>query len=212
MANVSQEQLNKWELEYIRCSSNKQLRAYIEKYKSELNNPFVEDALKRVSSEYVSSTRSHSPKIESMIATKSKSNGIDVVDIIKGIGVVCFIGLVIYIGDNWRDWLHEMQQSTTVITPSIPTINPSRPSSPSPTPQLAPEPMPEYVQEQVWVPCYDCNGSGICRYCNGDGWDFVTNGRGEIISSQKCIVCYGNGTCQHCSGSRGHYEMQMRRI
>lgn len=63
---------------------------------------------------------------------------------------------------------------------------------------------------QEWVPCYECNGSGRCHYCSGDGWDFVRNSSGEIISSQKCIVCYGTGTCQACHGNRGHYETNFR--
>lgn len=67
-----------------------------------------------------------------------------------------------------------------------------------------------YESYQEWVPCYECNGSGRCHYCSGDGWDFVTNSSGEIISSQKCIVCYGSGTCQACSGNRGHSETSFR--
>ena len=67
-----------------------------------------------------------------------------------------------------------------------------------------------YESYQEWVNCYECNGTGRCRYCNGDGWDFVTNSRGEIISSQRCSVCMGSGTCQACSGNRGHYKMRIR--
>lgn len=71
---------------------------------------------------------------------------------------------------------------------------------------------PEYGMRDVWVPCNDCNGSGDCRYCHGKGWDYVTNGRGEIISSQKCIICNGSCRCQTCYGSRGHYEKQQYQI
>lgn len=67
-----------------------------------------------------------------------------------------------------------------------------------------------YESYQEWVNCYECNGTGKCHYCHGDGWDFVTNSRGEIISSQQCPVCRGSGTCQACSGNRGHYEMKIR--
>ena len=71
---------------------------------------------------------------------------------------------------------------------------------------------PEYGMRDVWKPCNDCNGTGDCRYCNGKGWDYVTNGSGQIISSQKCIVCNGTKRCQTCYGSRGHYEKEQYQI
>lgn len=68
------------------------------------------------------------------------------------------------------------------------------------TPYVAPQP------QQVWVNCFDCQGRRICIYCNGDGWDFVTNGSNEIISSQQCPICHGNKMCIRCGGTGGHYE------
>ncbi|MDE6490456.1 MAG: hypothetical protein K2L49_04775, partial [Muribaculaceae bacterium] len=71
---------------------------------------------------------------------------------------------------------------------------------------------PEYGMRDVWRPCNDCNGNGECRYCHGKGWDYVTNGSGQIISSQQCIICNGTGRCQTCYGSRGHYEKEQYQI
>lgn len=80
---------------------------------------------------------------------------------------------------------------------------PSSYSSPAPV-------VSQPVQYQEFIACYDCQGSGRCRYCNGDGWDFVRNSYGEILTSQQCPICHGNKTCQACAGTRGHYETRFR--
>lgn len=45
------------------------------------------------------------------------------------------------------------------------------------------------------VICRDCSGSGICRWCGGDG---------EVFEDWWCAACQGSGKCSTCEG-KGWY-------
>lgn len=209
-----------WEIEFLKCHSIADYRDYIDKYKCNPDNPFVKKAMQIIDDATADLELKKRNKTISEIQSSSTSNDFNWRSIIGVVIVLCFIGLGIYIKENWRDWTQHPQTVTNIEEPSIkpivPEPEPEPKPEPTPNPELKPnrlyEPEPEYITENVWVPCFECHGSGRCPYCDGDGWDFVTNGRHEINSAQKCPVCYGNGTCQSCHGNRGHYEMQTRRI
>ena len=69
---------------------------------------------------------------------------------------------------------------------------------------------PELRPTQEFVRCTDCHGTGGCCYCHGQGWDYVRNASGDILTSQDCNICHGSGRCQVCYGSGGHYETVLR--
>ena len=71
---------------------------------------------------------------------------------------------------------------------------------------------PQYETRDEWVNCWDCNGTGKCRYCHGDGTCVSTWSDGSYNSTYQCGVCYGSGRCQQCYGNRGHYEKRTYQV
>ena len=65
---------------------------------------------------------------------------------------------------------------------------------------------PEYGTREVWVNCFECHGSGKCKYCNGTGRNWYGN------EYTTCVVCHGSTNCQLCYGTGGHNELQQYRI
>ena len=48
-------------------------------------------------------------------------------------------------------------------------------------------------KNNIIITCVSCKGSGICRYCNGSGYDKNTK-------SGKCTACHNTGRCKMCRG------------
>lgn len=71
---------------------------------------------------------------------------------------------------------------------------------------------PEYGYRDVWVPCYQCGGTGECNVCHGEGQYLCTDSQGNILDIRDCPNCLGNKTCRVCFGQRGHYEKQQYQI
>lgn len=71
---------------------------------------------------------------------------------------------------------------------------------------------PEYVEEEVFVPCLDCNGDRRCRYCNGLGIDAYGGSDINPAIVKDCVVCHGSGNCTICYGTGGQYQRQMRKV
>lgn len=57
---------------------------------------------------------------------------------------------------------------------------------------------------QVWHPCTDCGGTGLCRYCQGNGKKWYGN------SYQNCVICHGGMSCTSCNGRKGYYSTEYR--
>lgn len=63
---------------------------------------------------------------------------------------------------------------------------------------------PTYQLVEEWVPCIDCGGTGVCKYCSGIGYQ---NG---ALGWSKCVICNGYKYCTMCMGKRGEYKMRER--
>lgn len=57
---------------------------------------------------------------------------------------------------------------------------------------------------QVWHPCMDCGGTGLCRYCQGQGKKWYGN------SYENCAICHGGMSCTSCYGRKGYYSTEYR--
>jgi hypothetical protein len=44
-------------------------------------------------------------------------------------------------------------------------------------------------------PCGNCNGTGVCQYCDGNGSYPVGGGQ------TRCSLCKGTGRCPPCDGT-----------
>jgi len=144
--------------------------------------------------------------------------GNEMVPLLKGRYIRCQDGELQFLrfrkpNEDIEDWYkYEWQSITPSLIAKYKASTSSRQSSASSGSTASHSPVSSASgggARQVWKPCWDCNGSGECRYCHGKGWDYVTNSRGEIISRQQCMICHSSGRCQSCAGSRGHYEMEI---
>lgn len=110
----------------------------------------------------------------------------------------------------------------TAQSTEITTMKPS----PIPTPELTTPTQPKPAPTAVKIACTECNGTGICARCGGDGigfYDMPCNfcqggkclncgGKGYLIIEPKktpapgaCAVCGGTGICNVCGGL-GYYH------
>lgn len=55
--------------------------------------------------------------------------------------------------------------------------------------------------------CKECNGSGMCTFCDGTGRISINPHPSNEYSlkdgsgTSKCYVCNGTGKCDNCNGS-----------
>lgn len=57
------------------------------------------------------------------------------------------------------------------------------------------------TDDNRYVKCAACNGTGKCFMCDGTGWFVYDGGYGQSGGVKSCEYCYGNGLCPTCHGT-----------
>lgn len=208
-----------WAQDFDKCKTKEDLQHYIDVNARNTSNPYVKKAKEQLEEidrrelakfEAERENRRRHLQEQPNISTQNenahpyhKTNyGWGPIGVVVTVFVVALIVYVSYDGYQQRhekpDNLKNSNDTVLIVVKDSSTKITQPPIEP---------PIPHPVQ--VWVPCWDCNGSGECVYCHGRGWNFVTNSSGEILTTQECNICFGNGRCQVCMGARGHYETRM---
>jgi len=118
---------------------------------------------------------------------------------IIGVCVTFFLGIA-YFDGHFDEPSNERNRKSNSVTPS----------SKRSTPEKSYEAEPVRERQRVrQVTCSDCDGSGTCSYCHGQGgtecfWH-DTDGSGfcdrcKNTGIEKCPICYGNARCTSCAG------------
>ncbi len=84
----------KWELDYIKCHTKKQLRAYVDKYWNEKDNPYLSQAKKRLSQKESSySIRNFSGNVFTLSNIKEFFSATGALIIMAGVVVIAIIAI-----------------------------------------------------------------------------------------------------------------------
>lgn len=232
--NHGESRLDKiWSQDFAKCKSKKDFEHYIAVNLRNKSNPYVKKAKEQLDEisrkeeatlkaerqreeqrRRLEEQRQHSMQPVHIYGNPASQNGSmqQKNDGWTPLGVVLAILLVViigYISYNVYQQKHSSprpESPTPIINSDMPQPDPDPDPALQPSPQATPQPEPTPRPVQVWIPCFDCQGSRECTSCGGKGWYVVRNSRGEILTTQDCPVCRGTRKCQMCMGTGGHYE------